>query len=68
MEDEGKTKRRRGLWGWLAISGLIVVIVLAVIGEVVAHRAEPILKGRVIETLSTRFRSKVELDKFNVSV
>ena len=34
----------------------------------VLHEAEPILKGRVIETLSTRFSSHVELDTLNVSV
>src|SRR6185312_7248099 len=32
------------------------------------HRAGPILKGRVIETLSTRFHSRVDLDRFEVSV
>ena len=31
-------------------------------------RAEPILKGRVIETLSTRFNSRVELDDLQVSI
>jgi hypothetical protein len=34
----------------------------------VLHRAEPILKGRVIETLSTRFDSRVEMAEFHVSV
>ena len=32
------------------------------------ERAGPILKGRVIETLSTRFDSRVDLDVLNVSV
>ena len=32
------------------------------------EEAEPILKGRVIETLSTRFNSRVELDDLDVSV
>lgn len=41
---------------------------LTVIAEVVLKRAEPILKGRVIETLSTRFNSKVELDNLDVSL
>jgi hypothetical protein len=50
------------------ISLLIAVIVLAVVVEIVVYRAEPILKGRVIETLSTRFDSRVELDTFHVSV
>jgi hypothetical protein len=34
---------------------------------VMAH-AEPILRGRIIETLSNRFHSKVELASFHVSV
>ena len=38
------------------------------VARIVIKRAEPILKGRVIETLSTRFGSKVELDDLQVSV
>jgi hypothetical protein len=56
------------VWRWLAIAGLLAVIVLAIVGEVMVHRAAPILKGRVIETLRTRFNSRVELDGFDVSV
>lgn len=63
-----KIKRKRGFWGWLCISLLLAVIALATIGEVMLHRAMPILKGRVIETLSTRFDSRVEMDDFNVSL
>jgi len=61
-----KTAKKRGVWGWVLISLLIAVCVLAAIGEIVMHRAMPILKGRVIETLSTRFASRVEMDKFSV--
>src|SRR5580658_10116767 len=66
--NDPKTVKRRGVWGWIAVSLLIAVIVLAVIGEIAVHRAMPILKGRVIETLSTRFNSRVEMDGFSVSV
>jgi hypothetical protein len=52
----------------VGISGLLAVIVLAFVGEVMVHRAAPILKGRVLETLRTRFNSRVELDGFEVSV
>ncbi len=62
------SKRKRGVWSWIAVSLLIAVIVLTVIVDVVMHRAEPILKGRVIETLSTHFDSRVEMDGFHVSV
>lgn len=68
MNDSGKIKRKRGLWGWIAVSGLIAVIVLVIVADIMLHRAEPIIKGRVIETLSTRFKSRVELDQFHVSV
>lgn len=32
------------------------------------HRADPILRGRIIETLSTRFDGRVDLDGLHVSV
>jgi hypothetical protein len=60
--------KRRKVWTWIVASLLIAVVVLGVIGEVMVRRAGPILKGRVIETLSTRFNSRVEMDGFEVSV
>ncbi|QHS53618.1 AsmA-like C-terminal region-containing protein [Edaphobacter sp. 12200R-103] len=36
--------------------------------EILLHRADPILRGRIVETLSTRFDSRVDLDGFHVSV
>lgn len=62
------TPHRRRLWKWLGISLLLAIIVLAIVAEIVLRHATPILKGRVIETLSTRFESKVELDTLDVSV
>jgi hypothetical protein len=67
IEDRVRT-RRRGVWGWIVLCLLIAVAALGVVGEVMVHRAMPILKGRVIETLSTRFNSRVEMDEFNVSL
>ena len=63
-----KTTKQRGVWRGIFVALLIAVCALATIGEIVMHRAMPILKGRVIETLSTRFNSKVEMDGFSVSV
>jgi len=60
--------RRRGVWAWIGISSLIAVVTFLVVVEVMVERAGPILKGRVIETLSTRFHSRVELDGFDVFV
>lgn len=68
VDGSGKMKRKRGVWGWIAISGLLAVIVLVVIADVMLHHAGPILKGRVVETLSTHFNSRVEMDDFNVSI
>lgn len=61
-------KRRRGVWAWVGISLLIALVTFLIVAEVMIERAGPILKGRVIETLSTRFKSKVELNAFHVSV
>jgi hypothetical protein len=66
VEAQGVSRRRR-VWRWIVASLLIAVVILGVIGEVMVHRAAPILKGRVIETLSTRFNSRVELDGLDVS-
>jgi hypothetical protein len=67
VEAQGVSKRRR-VWTRVLASLLGAVTALGVIGEVMVHRAAPILKGRVIETLSTRFNSRVELDGFDVSL
>jgi hypothetical protein len=67
VRSQGVSRRRR-VWTWILFSLLIAVVVLGVIGEVMVDRAAPILKGRVIETLSTRFNSRVDLDGLDVSL
>jgi hypothetical protein len=62
------TGKGRRVWRWVMWTVLISVIVLVVIGEIVIRRAAPILKGRVIQTLSDRFDSRVELDDLDVSI
>jgi len=58
-----RMKRRH----WIA--GIAVVFLAVVIAtSIVISRAEPILRARIVETLSARFKSKVELDAFHVSV
>jgi len=61
-------RKNRGFWGWLAISALFVVIGAAATLEWMLHRAEPILRGRIVETLSTHFDSRVEMEALHVSV
>jgi hypothetical protein len=55
-------------WQWFGVVLLLSAVALFVVAEIVLSHAGPILKGRVIETLSTRFESKVDLDQLNVSV
>jgi hypothetical protein len=58
----------RRIWVRVGITAAITLVVLAVIVEVVLQRAGPILKGRIIETLSTRFDSRVDLGDLQVSI
>ncbi|HZQ55653.1 MAG TPA: hypothetical protein VFB14_25870 [Bryobacteraceae bacterium] len=62
------TERARRIWRRIGIAGLLSAVVLFIVVEIVLHRAGPILKGRVIETLSTRFDSNVQLDNLSVSL
>ena len=65
--SQGNAKKSR----WWKVAGISACILLAsagVIARLVVDRAQPILRARVIETLSNRFKSKVELATLNVSV
>jgi hypothetical protein len=56
------------VWVWVVAALATVVLILAVVLDVMIHRAVPILKDRITETLSARFNGRVELDGVNVSV
>lgn len=45
----------------------VVVIGLAVAAEYALHNVEPIMRNRVVESLSNRFKSQVELGEFQVT-
>jgi hypothetical protein len=62
-----KSHRHR-LWGWIVLGVVLASAAAFIAGRMILHRAGPILKGRVIETLRERFQSKVELDDFQVSI
>jgi hypothetical protein len=62
-----KTGRSR-LWKRIGAAVFVCLAVAAGVVRFVVARAEPILRTRVIETLSNRFNSKVELESFHVSV
>ena len=54
-------------WRWIGGIALLLIVAIATLG-IVAYRAEPTIHAMVIETLSTKFKSTVELDSFNVSL
>jgi len=60
-------EKRSGRWRWIAGIALLCLVAIAVLG-IVVYRAEPTIRAMVIETLSTRFKSRVELDAFHVSL
>ena len=71
MESEGNVPAKKRGSRWLKITLAAVLIILAaalVATQYMLHHVQPILRARVIQTLSTRFNSQVELGEFNVSV
>ena len=60
------TLRRVLIWTGSILGLLLIAILIA--GDIVLHHAGPILKSKVVDTLSARFDSRVELAQFQVSV
>jgi len=52
---------------WVVSIALLLAAAALTVFSIYLHRAEPILRERVIETLATRYDSRVELDGFKVS-
>ncbi len=66
-EQPVQPRVRRRRWPWILGTLFVVWIgVLSAVWIVVTH-AEPIVRARVIETLSARFKTKVELAELHVS-
>src|SRR5438132_1400170 len=61
-------RRRMRLWPWITGFLLLVCAAVVICVRIAVDRAEPILRTRVIETLRTRFKSRVELATLHVSV
>ncbi|MGA3211678.1 MAG: hypothetical protein ABSD20_10250 [Terriglobales bacterium] len=61
-------KHKNHLGRWIVIALGILLACAAIAVKLLVDRAEPIMRARVIDTLSTRFHSRVELDGFHVSV
>jgi hypothetical protein len=59
---------RSRLWYWIGGVVLLLAIAAGIALSIVVSRAGPIIRARVMETLSTKFKAKVELDGFSVSL
>jgi len=64
----GRKRNRAYRWRWIAGILLLLFAVAVVCVRIAIERAEPILRTRVIETLATRFKSRVELASLHVSL
>jgi hypothetical protein len=60
--------KKAGRWRWIVAIAVVCAIAIFAAIAIAVSRAEPILRASVIDTLSTRFKSKVELDAFHVSL
>jgi hypothetical protein len=63
--QSGRTRKRGKI---ILLAVLLAVLVFVTCLSILAHHAEPLLRARVIETLSTRFHSRVDLANLDVSV
>jgi AsmA-like C-terminal region len=55
-------------WLWVAMGSLAIVLLGAGLLEILLHHAEPILRARIMQSLSARFHSRVELRELDVSL
>lgn len=64
-----RTRRKNGrLWLWIGVLAITFLVAAGIAIRVVLDRAEPIMRARLLQTLSSRFHSKVELEGFGVAV
>ena len=70
LEEQAPNASRKRHRILIAVATVLLVVALAMLAalEYIVHHAEPILRARVIETLETRFQSRVELAEFRVSL
>jgi len=60
--------QRNGWLRWVALGVLAALVGLAGIAAVLAHRAEPFLRARIVRGLQKRFHARVELDSFHIAL
>jgi hypothetical protein len=68
LDSTRRSHWRRSRWWWVGAALLFLAIVVAAAVVFAVRRAEPILRARIVETLSARFHGPVELAALHVSV
>lgn len=63
-----RTQGPRKRWRWILLALLLFLVAGAIFVNYFVSHALPILRARVIQTLSARFKSRIELPDFNVSL
>jgi hypothetical protein len=53
---------------WVAGGVLAALAVIGVLAAIALHRAEPFLRAQIVQALEERFKARVELDSFHVSL
>jgi hypothetical protein len=67
-KNSGSRRDRHPAWRWIKSTTFVLLALAATAILIAIHYAEPILRTRVIETLSARFHNRVELASFHVSI
>ena len=60
-------QKHRALF-WVGLGALVVAVVAVATFEILLSRAEPILRARLLQSLSARFHSRVEMGALDVSL
>jgi hypothetical protein len=72
--SEDPELKRPSFWGrhrwlkWTLSLAAVILVALGIAITVAMHRAEPVLRAYIVQTLEDHFHSRVELDSFRVSV
>jgi hypothetical protein len=53
---------------WLGLGLVVLVLLGGAIAAILLHRAEPLLRSSLVDTLQKRFHARVELDDLHVSI
>ena len=61
-------RKRRRRWRWVAGFLMLVAVAMMLEARYLLKHAQPILRARVIETLSARFKTRVELADLDVGL